>query len=119
MVIDYTKCTVPDTTSNGHLLPLNLHQKESLHGKQKKHSELQLSFLEHFLTSSLFLGLSRGFHFSTGWKGAAFANPLTANTTYRPRSSTFLMLEMDTQSVRRTDILLKSYTALTGSTQIM
>lgn len=35
MVIDYTKCIVPDITFNGPLLPLNLDDKKSLDGKQK------------------------------------------------------------------------------------
>lgn len=70
---------------------------------KKNHTELQLSFLEHFLTRSLFLGLSRGFHLSSGWKGAPFASPLTANTTYRPRSSPFHMLEMDRQAACKED----------------
>lgn len=59
--------------------------------KKKKPTKLRLCFLQHFLTKSLFLGLSRGFHFSSGSKGAPFANPLTANIVYSPRSTTFHM----------------------------
>lgn len=84
VVIDYLKCVLANAAFNGPLLPLNLEERNSHDGKQKP-----------FLTSSLFLGLSRGFHFSSGWNGAPFANPLTANTVYSPRSSTFHMLEMN------------------------
>lgn len=84
VVIDYLKCVLTNAAFNGPLLPLNLEEKNSHDGKQNP-----------FLTSSLFLGLSRGFHFSSGWNGAPFANPLTANTVYSPRSSTFHMLEMN------------------------
>ena len=119
VLIDYTKCTDPNTTLNGPLLPLNLEVKNSHDGKHKTHTKLRLSFLRYFLTRSLFLGLSRGFHFSSGWKGAPFASPLMANTVYRPRSTTFHMSQRWTdylQEGQRTR-LLKSYQAVSGNKQ--
>lgn len=77
-------------------LAIKFNGQKLLWWKMKKKNPNQttkrrLCFLQHFLTKSLFLGLSRGFHFSSGSKGAPFVSPLTASIAYSPRSTTFHM----------------------------